>query len=71
MFLQLKLLVIYHHRRAVLPGPAMIASSSLIGTVQMTQKIQESTLDIIFIPAFASSGYLYVVGASARSGKQQ
>ncbi len=44
IFVQLLLLVI-SHCRAVL---AMIASSPSIGTVQMTQKIQESMVDITF-----------------------
>ncbi len=42
--LQLQLAVI-SHRRAV---PAMITPSPLIGTDQMTQKIQESMLNITF-----------------------
>ena len=45
IFLQFQLLVI-SHRRAV-HKPAMTTASQLIGTVQMTQKIQESKLDNI------------------------
>ena len=67
IFLQLQLLV-FSHRRAV-PQPARIVASPLIGTVPMTQKIQESMPDIKFLSAFASIYCLHVVGASARSGK--
>src|SRR6266576_986589 len=58
IFLQLQLLVI-PHRRAV-PGPAMIASSPLIGTVQMTQKIQESMLDITLLAFSVRLNWLLV-----------
>ena len=58
IFLQLQLLVI-SHRRAV-PEPAMITASPLIGTVPMTQKIQESMLDITFFSALAFTNWLLV-----------
>ena len=44
---QLQLMVVSHHR-AVPPLVATITFSPLIGMVQMTQKIRESMLDVIF-----------------------
>lgn len=69
IFLQLQLLVISHLQEV--PEPAVIASSLLIGTVHMTPKIQGSMFDITFLSAFVSIGCLCIVGASARSGRQQ
>ena len=53
ILLQLQLMITYY-RRAV---PAVITSSPLIGIVQMTQKIRESTFDITFRPRLSQCGY--------------